>query len=145
MHAHADVPNISGASAPFCLNILNVLSFMGKRIYRAQNTFWFLCLKRWQKHFSFRQIPSKLRPRRAHNRECSLSCSQQLATCTCLAPDEPSSRHPVLLFRIHFNIIHPRTPRSSKRSFTFMFRNQNWVSLSLLPSFISFSSAGHEL
>jgi hypothetical protein len=44
----------------------------------------------------------------------SLSCSQKPATCHYAQPDKSSPKHPIICPKIHFNVILPPIPRSSK-------------------------------
>jgi hypothetical protein len=49
----------------------------------------------------------------------SLLYSQQVALCSYPEPDQSSPCLPISLLKIHFNILFPSTPRSSKRSLSF--------------------------
>jgi hypothetical protein len=56
----------------------------------------------------------------------SSPCSQKPTTGTYPEQDESSPYLPTFL-QIHFNIMFPLTPRSSKRSFHFRFSDQKFV------------------
>ena len=63
--------------------------------------------------------------------EVPLPCSQQRAACLYPPPDQSTPRLPII-FKIHFNIIRPSTPRSSKISERFGFPQHNSVFIFLL-------------
>jgi hypothetical protein len=65
--------------------------------------------------------------------EVSLPRSQQPATCPYPQPDQPNHVLPSYFFQIHFNIILPLMPRSSKWSLSFRFLLRHSVRIYIIP------------
>ena len=70
-----------------------------------------------------------------------LSSSQQPAIYPCTKPDKRSPHHPILFFKLHFNIILPATPiRIFKWSVSFTFPHQNPVAFPFSPIRATFTA-----
>ena len=73
--------------------------------------------------------------------EGSLPHEQDLATCPYPDPDQSSKRSPIYFFNIHFNVIFPSMPRSSK-CFPFL-RFSHQIPVCTSPLFIRATCSAH--